>query len=62
MSFLKVLTSVLSGFLGVRPAKGAESDFAQGKLWPYVLVGIVCILLFIGVLVVVVQQVLASSI
>lgn len=57
----KIIMSVLSALLGVRPAKGAQEDFAQGKLWPYVLVGILFILIFIGVLVIVVKQVLTAS-
>ena len=54
----KIITSVLSALFGVRPAQGAQEDFAEGKLWPYILVGLVFILLFIALLVMVVHLVL----
>jgi hypothetical protein len=53
-----VVKSVLSAMLGVRPSKEAEEDFAQQSLWPYLLVGVLFILGFIGVLMTVVTLVL----
>jgi hypothetical protein len=58
-SLLKVVKSVLSAMLGVRNAKDAEEDFAQQKIWPFVVVGIVFVVLFVLTLVVVVKVVLS---
>ncbi|MFI4956857.1 MAG: DUF2970 domain-containing protein [Gammaproteobacteria bacterium] len=59
MSPWKVVKSVLSAMLGVRPAQAAEEDFAGQKIWPFVVVGIIFVVLFVATLVIVVQVVLS---
>lgn len=59
MSPWKVIKSVLSAMLGVRPAQAAEEDFSQQSVWPFILVGILFVLIFIGTLMLVVKTVLA---
>ncbi len=56
-----IVKSVLSAMLGVHPANAAHKDFSQTKLWPYVLVGVIFILIFIASLGLVIQIILKQT-
>ncbi len=58
MKLWKIIVGVLGAFLGIRASKSAQEDFAQHALWPYVLAGIVFILIFISALTLIVHFVL----
>ena len=47
LSFLQVLGSVLSSFLGVQKNKTRERDFTYGRPRDFILVGILLTLVFI---------------
>lgn len=47
LSFLQVLGSVLSSFLGVQKNATRERDFTQGRARDFILVGIVLTVVFI---------------
>ena len=57
-SFISVIKSVGAAFMGVQSNKNRERDFSQGKLSHFIIVGIVCVAIFIGVLMAVVSLVL----
>lgn len=60
VSFLQVFSSVLAAMFGVQTEKNRERDFNQGKLWHYVLGGLIFAAIFIAILVSVVQFALAD--
>ena len=60
-SLKNTFKSVASAFFGVQSNKNREKDFAQGKLSHFILVGIICVLIFIGVLVTLVSLVMPSN-
>jgi hypothetical protein len=47
--------SVAAAFFGVQSNKSRKQDFSQGKLSQFILVGIVCLLLFISLLILIVH-------
>jgi hypothetical protein len=47
--------SVAAAFFGVQSNKSRKQDFSQGKLSHFILVGIVCLLLFISLLILIVH-------
>ena len=53
-----VFVSVVAAFVGVQSSRRARRDFRAGKLWHYVLVGIVLTILFVLTLVTVVRLVI----
>ena len=57
-SFISVIKSVGAAFIGVQSNKNRERDFSEGKLSHFIIVGIVCVAIFIGALVAVVSLVL----
>ncbi|NQZ23421.1 MAG: DUF2970 domain-containing protein [Colwellia sp.] len=57
-SFISVIKSVGAAFIGVQSNKNRERDFSEGKLSHFIIVGIVCVVIFIGALVAVVSLVL----
>lgn len=58
MSIKQTIKSVVAAFLGVQSNKNREQDFSQGKISHFIIVGVICVALFIGVLVAVVNLVL----
>jgi uncharacterized membrane protein YidH (DUF202 family) len=54
-TFWQVITSVLSALIGVQSNEARERDFTHGKLWHYVVVGLVVAFIFVLVLVLVVK-------
>lgn len=58
---LKVLQSVLAGFLGVQSDKRRHEDFSSHSPWPYIIAGIIFTVGFVVTLIVVVKLVLASQ-
>lgn len=55
MNFIKRLISVFravgSALLGVQSRSSADEDFTSTSVWPYVIVGIVCVLILVGILI-----------
>lgn len=60
-SLLDVTRSVLWGMLGVQKSKNYERDFARGKPWQYVVVGLAAVTLFIICIVIAVNFALSSA-
>lgn len=60
-SLLEVICSVLASMFGVQKNKNRERDFAAGKPWVFIVVGVIFTFLFVMGLIVVVKMVLASS-
>ncbi|MCG7496926.1 DUF2970 domain-containing protein [Vibrio sp. Of7-15] len=56
--FIQVLKSVAGAFFGVQSEQQRQQDFQQDQIWPYILMGIFGVLLFIALLVTIVQWVL----
>ena len=52
--------SVGAAFIGVQSNKNRERDFTKGKLSHFIIVGVVCVALFIAALVAVVSAVLPA--
>lgn len=60
-SLLRVFASALAGLFGVQSGRKHEEDFAQGKPWVYVVIGLVVTVLFILSVWLVVKMVLKSA-
>lgn len=60
-SLWDVTKSVLAAGLGVQSRKNYERDFAAGKPWQYILVGLVGVGLFITIVITVVMTVLSMA-
>jgi len=57
LNLWQVIKSVLFALLGVQKNKNAEQDFLQPGPWPYIIGGIIAVIIFIGTLIYVVQRV-----
>lgn len=53
----QLLKSVLGALFGVQSDQHRQADFSQSKVWPYIVVGIVAILIFVASLVAISQWV-----
>ena len=53
--------SVAAAFFGVQNERARKRDFSQGKLSHFIVVGIICVLIFIGALVTIVSLVIPST-
>jgi len=53
--------SVAAAFFGVQSESTRKRDFSQGKLSQFILVGIICVLVFIATLVAIVSLVIPST-
>ena len=62
LSFLQVLGSVMSSFLGVQKNETRERDFTRGRARDFILVGILLTVLFILVVWGVVQLVMGIAV
>lgn len=60
-SLKSTFKSVASAFLGVQSNKNREKDFSQGKISHFIIVGIICVIIFIAVLVSVVNLVIPTN-
>jgi hypothetical protein len=58
-SLLQVVKSVLAAAIGVQSKKNYQSDFASSTIVPYVLAGIIFVVLFILILLLWVNSMLA---
>jgi len=58
ISFVKLLMSVLSAFLGVQSEANRKRDFSNGKLSHFIIIGLLLGLTFILIVIGVVQLVL----
>ncbi|MEP7703999.1 DUF2970 domain-containing protein [Paraglaciecola sp. 25GB23A] len=59
-SILDIVKSVAASAFGVQSAKNRERDFQQQSIVPYIVVGVVFVLLFIAGLIVLVSQIVPS--
>ncbi len=59
-SLFQVLKSVLAAFIGVQSDKNRQTDFAQGSMATYIIVGILFTALFVGVVIFVVSKALGN--
>jgi len=53
--------SVAAAFFGVQNERSRQRDFSQGKLSHFIIVGLICVLIFIGALAAIVSLVVPSS-
>jgi len=60
VSFFQVVSSVLAAMFGVSTEKSRQRDFTKGKLWHYILGGLIFAAVFIAVLVAIVQMALSE--
>lgn len=58
-SIKHTIKSVLSALIGVQSNKNREQDFTQGKFSHFVVIGIITAVLFVTLLIVIVDLVLA---
>lgn len=58
--FLKVLQSVLAGALGVQSSKRREEDFESGNPLPYIIAGIIFLVIFLVTIALIVQWVISA--
>jgi len=60
VTFVQVMISVLAAMFGVSTEKNRERDFKKGKLWHYILGGLIFAAVFIAVLITIVQMALSD--
>lgn len=60
-SLWQVVVSVMASMFGVQSSRKHEQDFAKGRAWVYVAVGLVATIAFIMTIWFVVQMVLKSA-
>ena len=60
-SIIETFKSIAAAFFGVQSNKNREKDFAHGKLSHFLVVGIVCLVIFIVLLILVVNIVLSFT-
>jgi len=60
-SLLDVTRSVLWAFIGVQKSKNHERDFKHGKLWQYIIVGLIGVAIFIAIIIMVVNLALSMA-
>lgn len=53
--------SVAAAFFGVQSNKNREKDFAQGKLSHFIIIGLICVFIFIASLVAIVSLVIPNT-
>ncbi|SIS43411.1 DUF2970 domain-containing protein [Neptunomonas antarctica] len=46
-SLWQMLLSVLAAMIGVQSEKNHERDFSKGRLWPFVFLGLITLIVFI---------------
>jgi len=55
----QIISSILAALVGIQSEQNRRRDFSHGRLLPYVLVGGVALLLFIGTILLVVNWALS---
>lgn len=60
VTFFQVMISVLAAMFGVSTEKNRQRDFKKGKLWHYILGGLIFAAVFIAILVTIVQTALSD--
>jgi len=60
VSFFQIFGSVLAAMFGVQSEKNRQRDFNKGKLWHYVLGGLIFAAGFIAILIAIVQAALSD--
>ncbi|RXJ73449.1 hypothetical protein CS022_09370 [Veronia nyctiphanis] len=50
-----IVKSVFAALLGVQSDENRQRDFSQTSMWPYIITGIVAVVLFVLVLIVIVS-------
>ncbi len=53
--------SVAAAFFGVQNESARQRDFTQGKLSHFIIVGIICVVIFIAALIAIVSLVIPST-
>ena len=53
----QLLKSVFGALFGVQSDQHRQADFSQSRVWPYIVVGIAAIVLFVAILIVISQWV-----
>lgn len=61
VGFFQVVTSVGAAMFGVQSDKNRQRDFTRGKLWHYIVGGLIFAVIFIAVLISIVQYALSGS-
>ena len=61
VTFLTILRSVFSSFIGVQNNANRKRDFESGKFWHFFAAGIIFVLVFLGSIWLLVQYLVASS-
>jgi len=61
VTFLQVISSVGAAMFGVQTDKNRHRDFKKGKLWHYIVGGLLFAAVFIAILVAIVNLALPSS-
>ncbi len=61
LTFWQVLKSTIAGALGVQSRAHRERDFAKGKGWQFIAMGIGFTITFVLTLVIIVQAILATA-
>lgn len=54
-NWFQVIRSVFASMIGVQSDKNRRQDFASGNPLPFIVVGIIAVILFIGILVFIVS-------
>jgi len=60
-SLKSTFKSVAAAFFGVQSNKNREKDFTQGKLSHFIIVGIICVIIFIAMLITLVNLVIPAN-
>lgn len=60
VGFFQVMGSVIAAMFGVQKEKNRERDFTSGKLWHYILGGILFTIVFIAILILIVKTALGD--
>lgn len=56
-SLIQVIRSVFAAFIGVQSDKNRQQDFQSDSILPFIIVGVLMALLFVGVLIILVRAV-----
>lgn len=61
-SFISMVISVIAAMFGVQTEQNRQRDFSQGNPLPYILIGVVFIILFVVALITIVSLVLPDPV
>ena len=60
MNFISTLKSITSAFIGVQSNENRRRDLEEGKLVHFIIVAVICVVIFIAVLLAIVSLVIPS--